>query len=61
MGLLQGVENNDITRDALVFIDTSDCDLYELDLPDEQSKGNEGQITPVCLPLGGVVSLGCKH
>ena len=40
--MLQDVEDNDITSEALILIDTDGCNLPELDLPDEQSHGNEG-------------------
>ena len=40
---MQGVTSDEVTSEALLLIDTSGCDLQELDLPDEQSRGNEGQ------------------
>jgi len=45
--MAQGVEDNEVTCEPLILIDTAGCDLPELELPDEQSKGNEG----VCLQL----------
>ena len=30
------------TSVPLLFIDTAGCDLWELETPDEESKGNEG-------------------
>lgn len=44
IGCLQGVEESKLTSEPLIFIDTSGCELHELDLPQEQSKGNEGEI-----------------
>lgn len=41
----QDVEDNEVTSEALIYIDTAGCELFELDLPDEQSKGNEGLLT----------------
>ena len=50
---LPGIIENDVTLVPLLLIDTAGCDLHELDLPDEQSKGNEGSclinFVPICL------------
>ncbi|XP_006819799.1 DNA-binding protein SMUBP-2-like [Saccoglossus kowalevskii] len=43
--LLKDLPNIEETKDtctALVLIDTTGCDLHELQIPDEMSKGNEG-------------------
>lgn len=40
---LDEVEDNEDTRIPLLLIDTAGCDLHELDLPEEISKGNEGK------------------
>lgn len=40
---LPGITDNDVTSQSLLLIDTAGCDLHELDLPDELSKGNEGR------------------
>ena len=39
------MEENDETQLPLLLIDTAGCDLPEMDVPEEVSKGNEGQIT----------------
>ena len=44
---LDAVADNEITSCALLYIDTAGCDLPELDLPDEVSRGNEGW--PACV------------
>ena len=36
------VQESEDTNQPLLLIDTAGCDLYELDLPEEISKGNEG-------------------
>ena len=35
------------TSVPLLFIDTAGCDLWELETPDEESKGNEGTCESV--------------
>ena len=40
---LDGVEETEETSTALLLIDTAGCDIQELNVPDEMSKGNEGQ------------------
>ena len=32
------------TSTALLLVDTAGCGLWELDVPDEVSKGNEGEV-----------------
>lgn len=39
---LDGVQSTPETDQALVLIDTAGCDIAELDVQDEMSKGNEG-------------------
>lgn len=39
---LVDVSDDEETTSPLLIIDTAGCDLYELDLPEEVSKGNEG-------------------
>ena len=39
---IPNVHETDDTSQPLLLIDTAGCDLYELDLPEEISKGNEG-------------------
>jgi hypothetical protein len=41
---LPGVAETDDTRTALLLIDTAGCNLNELDVADNESKGNEGKI-----------------
>ena len=36
------IQETDDTTQPLLLIDTAGCDLHELDLPEEISKGNEG-------------------
>ena len=51
---LPEIEVDDITTTPLLFIDTAGCDMHELDLAEEISKGNEGAIiTSVdhCIPV----------
>ena len=42
---MPGIQETDDTTQALLLIDTAGCDLHDLDLPEEISKGNEGIIT----------------
>lgn len=42
---LPSVEENDNTCIPLLLIDTIGCSLYEMELDDELSKGNEGRFT----------------
>lgn len=51
------MEDNDITREPLLLIDTAGCDLQELDLPDEQSRGNEGENSITINYLDSVVNV----
>lgn len=50
------MEDTELTREPLLFIDTSGCDLPELDLPDEQSKGNEGKTIVALYLMPSIVS-----
>ena len=43
-----------------MFIDTSNCDLHELDLPDEMSRGNEGEADLVLAHLKALIQSGIK-
>ena len=42
---MPGIQDTDDTTQPLLLIDTAGCDLHELDLPEEISKGNEGTFT----------------
>ena len=39
---MPGITDNETSILPLLYIDTAGCDLRELDLPEEISKGNEG-------------------
>jgi len=39
---LDNVVEDEVSVLPLLFIDTAGCDMYELELPEEISKGNEG-------------------
>ena len=40
---LPSIEEDEITSTPLLLVDTAGCNLPELDLPQEVSKGNEGK------------------
>lgn len=52
---LTGVTETDDTRTALLLIDTAGCNLSELDVADNESKGNEGKIL-CCFSFGWFLS-----
>lgn len=41
---IEKVEETEETSEPLLLIDTAGCQLYELDVPEEISKGNEGWL-----------------
>ena len=41
---LPGVKTNDDTESVLLLIDTAGCNLSELEVADNESKGNEGPL-----------------
>ena len=41
---MEGIAENDETSNALLLIDTAGCQLNELEVADNESKGNEGII-----------------
>lgn len=41
---IEKVEEAEETSESLLLIDTAGCQLYELDVPEEISKGNEGYL-----------------
>lgn len=55
---LPGVEDNEDTALPLLLIDTAGCEMTELDTPDEESKGNEGEADLVAVHVERLVSSG---
>lgn len=55
---LSGIENNEETNAPLVLIDTTGCDLYELEVEDQESKANEGEADIVALYVEGLIKSG---
>ncbi|KAH7934787.1 hypothetical protein HPB52_000484 [Rhipicephalus sanguineus] len=55
---LPGVEDNDDTALPLLLIDTAGCGMVELDTPDDESKGNEGEADLVAIHIERLVSSG---
>lgn len=43
---------------ALVLIDTTGCDMFELATPSEVSKANEGEVALVCVHVEALVGAG---
>ncbi|GFO34359.1 DNA-binding protein smubp-2 [Plakobranchus ocellatus] len=57
---LEGVSNTEETAAPLLLIDTAGCDLRELDLPEEVSKGNEGEADVVATHVENLIKAGVK-
>ncbi|XP_044870039.1 DNA-binding protein SMUBP-2 [Mauremys mutica] len=57
---LPGVASTDETRIPLLLIDTAGCGLFELEVEDEQSKGNQGEVRLVGLHVLALVKAGVK-
>ncbi|NXP15018.1 SMBP2 protein, partial [Thinocorus orbignyianus] len=57
---LPGVTSTDETSIPLLLIDTAGCGLSELDVEDEQSKGNPGEVQLVRLHVQALVGAGVK-
>ena len=57
---LPGVENTENTSIPLLFIDTGGCDVVELKLEDEVSKGNEGEADIVTAHVTALVEAGIR-
>ncbi|XP_035827063.1 DNA-binding protein SMUBP-2 isoform X2 [Aplysia californica] len=55
-----GESDSDMAATPLLLIDTAGCDLGELDLPEEVSKGNEGEADIVAARVEELVDLGLK-
>ncbi|XP_077177380.1 DNA-binding protein SMUBP-2 isoform X2 [Paroedura picta] len=57
---LPGVASTEETSIPLLLIDTAGCGLFELEVEDEQSKGNEGEVRLVSLHVQALVGAGVK-
>ncbi|XP_010164273.1 DNA-binding protein SMUBP-2, partial [Antrostomus carolinensis] len=57
---LPGVTSTEETTIPLLLIDTAGCGLFELELEDEQSKGNTGEVQLAGLHIQALVEAGVK-
>ncbi|NXT00568.1 SMBP2 protein, partial [Jacana jacana] len=57
---LPGVTSTEETTTPLLLIDTAGCGLFELDVEDEQSKGNPGEVQLAHLHIQALVEAGVK-
>ncbi|NXS52227.1 SMBP2 protein, partial [Brachypteracias leptosomus] len=57
---LPGVSPTEETSIPLLLIDTAGCGLFELEVEDEQSKGNPGEVQLVGLHVQALVEAGVK-
>lgn len=57
---LPNTESNDDTTIPLLLIDTAGCDLNELQVEDEESKGNEGEADLVFIHMDNLIKSGVK-
>ncbi|NXE14253.1 SMBP2 protein, partial [Lophotis ruficrista] len=57
---LPGVASTEETTIPLLLIDTAGCGLFELDVEDEQSKGNPGEVQLAGLHIQALVEAGVK-
>ncbi|XP_015268314.1 PREDICTED: DNA-binding protein SMUBP-2, partial [Gekko japonicus] len=57
---LPGVASTEETSIPLLLIDTAGCGLFELEVEDEPSKGNEGEVRLVSLHVQALVGAGVK-
>ncbi|KAG8438210.1 hypothetical protein GDO86_008772 [Hymenochirus boettgeri] len=57
---LAGVSITEETSIPLLLIDTAHCGLFELELEDEQSKGNPGEVRLVDLHIQTLIKAGVK-
>ncbi|XP_048774514.1 DNA-binding protein SMUBP-2-like [Ostrea edulis] len=55
------VEEDEETSEPLLLIDTAGCQLFELDVPDEISKGNEGEADIVSNHVEKLINLGVNQ
>ncbi len=44
----------------MVLIDTTGCEMYELETSDEISRANEGEAAIVCIYVKGLIDSGIK-
>ena len=49
-----------VSGEPLVLIDTTGCDMFELEASDEISKANEGEVALVCLHVRQLLQAGVK-
>uniref|UniRef100_A0A663FAK0 DNA-binding protein SMUBP-2 n=1 Tax=Aquila chrysaetos chrysaetos TaxID=223781 RepID=A0A663FAK0_AQUCH len=57
---LPGVTSTEETTIPLLLIDTAGCGLFELEVEDEQSKGNPGEVQLASLHIQALVEAGVK-
>ncbi|XP_066043262.1 DNA-binding protein SMUBP-2 [Chamaea fasciata] len=57
---LPGVSSTEETSVALLLVDTAGCGLFELEVEDEQSKGNPGEVQLVGMHVQALVDAGVK-
>ncbi|NXQ55282.1 SMBP2 protein, partial [Anthoscopus minutus] len=57
---LPGVSSTEETSIPLLLIDTAGCGLFELEVEDEQSKGNPGEVQLVGVHIQALVDAGVK-
>ncbi|XP_074442764.1 DNA-binding protein SMUBP-2 [Larus michahellis] len=57
---LPGVTSTEETTVPLLLIDTAGCGLFELEVEDEQSKGNPGEVQLAALHIQALVEAGVK-
>ncbi|NXD70985.1 SMBP2 protein, partial [Eolophus roseicapillus] len=57
---LPGVTSTEETTTPLLLIDTAGCGLFELEVEDEQSKGNPGEVQLAGLHIQALVEAGVK-
>ncbi|XP_066488369.1 DNA-binding protein SMUBP-2 [Tiliqua scincoides] len=57
---LPDVVSTEETSIPLLLIDTAGCGLFELEVEDEQSKGNQGEVRLVSLHIQALVEAGVK-
>ncbi|KAH9507926.1 DNA-binding protein SMUBP-2 [Bulinus truncatus] len=55
---LKDVSEEEVTKFPLLVIDTAGCDLYELELSEEVSKGNEGEADIVAAHVEDLIRCG---
>lgn len=55
---MNGIEDGELTSEPLLLIDTAGCDLWEMDVPEEISKGNKGEADIVNHHVRRLISCG---